>query len=114
MRVIDGLRENGQRPSIDVLFRSAADAARTMVCGMLLSGTLDDGVACLKAIQRAGGEAIVQGPADALFPDMPRNAINAGAADRVLPAKNIAPAIVEFVERAARSFGNRKKRLGKI
>jgi two-component system chemotaxis response regulator CheB len=73
-----------------------------MVCGVLLSGTLDDGVAGLQAIRKAGGCAIVQEPADALFADMPRNAINANAADITAPADELAGVIVECIESAIR------------
>jgi two-component system chemotaxis response regulator CheB len=100
MRVLQGPRENGQRPSIDVLFRSAANAYGNMVCGVLLSGTLDDGVAGLQAIRKAGGETMVQDPVDAMFPDMPRNALIARAAERAFPAEELADAICEAVEKA--------------
>jgi two-component system chemotaxis response regulator CheB len=100
VRVLYAARENGQRPSIDVLFRTAAETFGEMVCGVLLSGTLDDGVAGLYAIRKAGGTALVQDPEDALFPDLPRNAINANAVDVAAPAEDLAAAIVSCVERA--------------
>lgn len=101
MRVLQGPRENGHRPSIDVLFRSAASQRGPSACGVLLSGALDDGVAGLLAIREAGGMTIVQSPDDATFSDMPENAVNGGAADAILPASEIGAAISDFVEQAA-------------
>lgn len=103
MRVTLGAKENGQRPSIDVLFRSAAMSHGAKTCGVLLSGTLDDGVAGLQAIRAAGGTAIVQDPADAVFGDMPRNAINAHAVDEVVQADNLAEAISNCVHQMLHS-----------
>jgi len=96
MRVIDGPTENGSRPSIDVMFRSAA-AFGPRTCGVLLSGTLDDGVAGLVAIHEAGGTTLVQDPGDAYFPEMPQNALNTGSIDRCLPAEAIVGAIESWL-----------------
>ncbi len=105
MRVLQGPRENSHRPSIDVLFRSAAKRYGNYVTGILLSGTLDDGVAGLSAIRAAGGLTIVQDPNDAQFPDMPQNAIDAGVVDAMYKAIDLGSVITEFVdERAARTL----------
>ena len=84
------------RPSIDVLFESAADAYGSRATGVLLTGANNDGTAGLGAIRRAGGLTIVQDPATADSPTMPAAAIAAGAADKVLPLRAIAPLLVEL------------------
>jgi len=82
-----------------VLFRTASEAYGSAVCGVLLSGTLDDGVAGLRVIRANGGLAIVQDPQDAVFEDMPQNALRANAVDIVRPSEEIAADIVEFARR---------------
>lgn len=92
-----GPRENGHRPAIDVLFRSAARVHRSKVVGVVLSGGRDDGSAGLFAIKARGGVAIVQDPTEALTPNMPQNALNMVDVDFCLPLRQIAALLVELV-----------------
>ena len=78
------------RPSIDVLFESAAEAYRGAVVGVILTGASADGTAGAQHIKRRGGTVIAQDPAGAEAPTMPQAAITAGAVDRVLPLDQIA------------------------
>jgi two-component system chemotaxis response regulator CheB len=93
VRLTAGPRENNHRPSVDALFRSAAQTARERVTGVILSGMRDDGTAGLALIKEAGGLAFVQDPKDALRPGMPRSAIDNVAVDRVLRCEELADAI---------------------
>lgn len=96
-----GPRENGSRPAIDVLFRSAAEAPGRKVVGVLLSGLLDDGTAGLAAIKAAGGYTIAQDPADAMFGDMPRNAILNVEIHAVCRASEMGACIAAALEKLA-------------
>jgi two-component system, chemotaxis family, protein-glutamate methylesterase/glutaminase len=90
------------RPSIDVLFESAADEYRAGVLAVLLTGANEDGTAGLRRIREAGGYALVQDPATAARPEMPRAAIRAGLAAAVLPFDEIAAAIARLCAAAQR------------
>ncbi len=89
LQVIRGPRENGHRPSIDALFRSAAQWYGSGVVAVLLSGALSDGVAGIRAVKRAGGTTIAQDPEDALVSSMPAGAIERVGVDETRPAREI-------------------------
>lgn len=67
--------ENRYRPSIDVLFRSAAVAYNSRVIGIVLTGLLEDGTTGMQIIKKCGGTCIVQDPAEAEYPDMPKSVL---------------------------------------
>lgn len=97
VRVLQGPKENRQRPSIDVLFRSAARVYGPRVVGVVLSGALDDGTAGLIAVKIRGGLAVVQEPAEAFSADMPRNAMRYLEPDYVLKAQEIGAVLNRLV-----------------
>ncbi len=76
-----GPKEQHQRPSINVTFRSAAMAYNERVTGVILTGEMDDGIAGLWEIRRRGGIVVVQNPEEALYPSMPLSALREMAAD---------------------------------
>jgi two-component system chemotaxis response regulator CheB len=96
-----GPRENLARPAIDPLFRSAACAFGARVIGVVLSGSLNDGTAGLRAIKQCGGIAIVQDPMDAAVPDMPRSAQRYVDTDHTVPIDALGDLLVRLVREPA-------------
>lgn len=101
VRVTHGPKENRRRPSVDVLFRSAAHAHGAKVVGVVLSDNLNDGTAGLLAIKKCGGVAVVQGPSEASCQAMPRNAVETARVDYCLPLSDIAPLLSTLASDAA-------------
>ncbi len=96
-----GPRENRARPAIDPLFRTAAVNFRSRVIGVILTGLLDDGAAGLLAVARCGGEAVVQAPDSAEFPEMPRHALAAVGDAHAVPLAEIAPLLARLARERA-------------
>jgi two-component system, chemotaxis family, protein-glutamate methylesterase/glutaminase len=101
VRLTHGPRENHARPAIDPLFRSAALAFGPRVIGVVLTGQMDDGSAGLKAIKECGGLAIVQDPASAAEPEMPKSALANVDVDHCVPLEEIGPLLTRLVGKPA-------------
>ncbi|HEX8618098.1 MAG TPA: chemotaxis protein CheB [Thermoanaerobaculia bacterium] len=84
------------RPSVDVMFESAADAYGSGVVGVVLTGANSDGARGAVRIKKRGGFVIVQDPATAEAPSMPQSAVDATRVDRILPLDRIGPFLVEL------------------
>jgi two-component system chemotaxis response regulator CheB len=83
------------RPSIDVLFETAAAVYKSSLIGVLLTGANRDGTSGMKAIKSMGGLTIAQSPLDADYPYMPQAAIDSGCIDLVLTLKDIQQFLLE-------------------
>ena len=93
--VKDGPLVSRHRPSVDVLFRSAAQYAGANATGILMTGMGDDGAHGLLEMRTAGAATIAQDEATSVVFGMPREAIALGAADKVLPLDRLAAHIVQ-------------------
>jgi two-component system, chemotaxis family, protein-glutamate methylesterase/glutaminase len=97
IHLIRGPQENGHRPAIDPLFRSAARTYGRRVVGVVLSGVLDDGTAGLLAVKTRGGIAIVQDPDEAMYSGMPRSALENVDVDHILPVTQMGELFMQLV-----------------
>lgn len=86
---------NFSRPSIDLLFETAAEAFGKNVTGILMTGANSDGSRGLQKIQQLGGKTIVQDPRDAQYPEMPSSALKLINPDKILSTKEL----LEFFSR---------------
>jgi two-component system chemotaxis response regulator CheB len=102
-RLTRGPKENGHRPAIDPLFRTAAHNYGPRVVGVVLSGNLNDGTAGLLSIKQQGGMAVVQALETALHQGMPRSAIDHVAVDHVLSPSAISLLLAELVVQPAQA-----------
>jgi two-component system chemotaxis response regulator CheB len=100
-RVRDGEAVNRHKPSVEVLFASAAEVAGPNALGVMLTGMGADGARAMRAMRDAGAWNVAQDEASCVVFGMPREAIAAGAVHDVLPLPRIAPALLERL----RAFG---------
>ena len=92
--VEDGELVNRHKPSVEVLFKSAAKVVGKNAFGIMLTGMGNDGAKAMKEMKDAGSYNFVQDEASCIVFGMPREAIQCGAADEVLPLTEIAPALL--------------------
>jgi two-component system chemotaxis response regulator CheB len=95
VRISDGPTVSGHRPSVDVLFRSAASVLRDRAVGVLLTGMGADGADGLLRLRTQGAHTIAQDESSCVVFGMPKEAIELGAAERVLGLDQIAAGIVQ-------------------
>jgi two-component system chemotaxis response regulator CheB len=93
--IVEGPPVSRHRPSVDVLFRSVAQAAGPRAVGVLLTGMGRDGADGLLEMKRAGAATLAQDEASCVVFGMPKEAIAAGAVDEVLPLPRIAGRLLE-------------------
>ena len=106
-RVVEGEPVNRHRPSIEVLFKSAARVVGPNALGIMLTGMGADGAKAMKEMRDAGSYNLVQDEASCVVFGMPREAIAAGAAHEVLPLTQIAPRLIERLRSTAGLSQNR-------
>lgn len=88
---------NYSRPSIDVLFETAADVFKNRLLGIILTGANKDGAQGMKKIRALGGTTIAQEPATADYPEMPQSAINTGAIQHILTPEAIGHFLLDYM-----------------
>ena len=102
-RVFDAAAVNYSRPSVDVLFRSVAQAAGPNSIGVLLTGMGADGAQGLLEMRQSGGRTLAQDEASSLVWGMPGSAVRLGAAEAVTPLDRIAEAVIALLPKSALS-----------
>jgi two-component system chemotaxis response regulator CheB len=101
VEIVEGPHVSRHRPSVDVLFRSVAQAAGRNAMGVILTGMGDDGARCLLEMREAGACTVAQDEESSIVFGMPKEAIERGAAMKVLPLSRIAGEIQSFARLAA-------------
>jgi two-component system chemotaxis response regulator CheB len=100
VHVADGPPVNRHKPSVDVLFKSAAECAGRDALGIIMTGMGDDGARGMKTMHDGGARTIAQNEETCVVFGMPKEAIKLQAVDDILPLEQIARAILQFDSRA--------------
>jgi len=96
VQIKDGPLVSRHKPSVDVLFRSAARYAGANAVGVIMTGMGDDGASSMLEMKEAGAHNIAQDEESCVVFGMPKEAINTGAVDKILPLQRIAPYVVQY------------------
>ncbi|WP_066256565.1 protein-glutamate methylesterase/protein-glutamine glutaminase [Hydrogenophaga flava] len=96
VNVVDGPPVNRHKPSVDVLFRSAAECAGRDTLAIILTGMGDDGARGMKALHDKGARTVAQDEASCVVYGMPKEAVALGAVDEVMPLGQVAQAVMAF------------------
>jgi two-component system chemotaxis response regulator CheB len=100
VHVLDGPPVNRHKPSVDVLFKSAAECGGQDVLGIIMTGMGDDGARGMKVLHDGGARTVAQNEETCVVFGMPKEAIKLQAVDEILPLESIARAIMKFDSRA--------------
>ena len=100
VKVLDGPPVNRHKPSVDVLFKSAAECAGRDALGIIMTGMGDDGARGMKIMHDGGARCIAQNEETCVVFGMPKEAIKLQAVDDILPLESMARAILQFDSRA--------------
>ncbi|MEO8269515.1 MAG: CheB methylesterase domain-containing protein, partial [Aureliella sp.] len=103
VRVNQDLPENGVRPAVDYLLRSAMDVLQGQLLAVIMTGMGRDGLVACRHLKQIGGYVFAQNQDDCVVYGMPKAVIDEGLADRTLPLGKIAPAIVRHLKRSRQS-----------
>jgi two-component system chemotaxis response regulator CheB len=104
--VFEGEPVNRHRPSVDVLFESAARSCARHAVGVILTGMGEDGARGLLALRDAGGDTYAQEESSCVVYGMPRAAIRMGAAVHILPLRSLCSAAIAAAAARSRAFGS--------
>ena len=99
VQIKDGPLVSRHKPSVDVLFRAAARYARANAVGIIMTGMGDDGARSMLEMKEAGAYNIAQDEESCVVFGMPKEAINRGAVDKIMPLERIASHVVQFCSR---------------
>ncbi|HYO26211.1 MAG TPA: CheB methylesterase domain-containing protein [Lacipirellulaceae bacterium] len=99
IRITDDAAERGCRPSVDYLFRSAADCYGAAVLALVLTGMGDDGLLGCRLLKQHGAHIVAQDEASCVVYGMPRQVVNAGLADVVCPLSEMPALILDALAR---------------
>ena len=105
VEVANGPYVSRHRPSVDVLFRSAAQAAGENAMGVILTGMGDDGATCMGEIQTCGGYTVAQTEESCVVYGMPRSAVEAGVVDKLAPLSQMSAEIMSWYSGKSRKAG---------